>query len=251
MPEDPRRHFGPVAHNYTVATYHTNADRLREILDLAQLVAEDVVLDAATGTGNVALALAPRVDRVVGVDLTSQMLLQGRRVAEERGISNVDWVNADVHRLPFAAASFDLYTVRAAPHHFRDLRLALEEAERVLRRGGRACFIDCAPPAEAADLLHEIEIRRDPSHVRSRSLEEWTDLVGATGLEIEVAERRELFWAFDDWMDNMSVSKERRLEMERILDGAPPAARAALRPERIGGRLHHAYWHAMIRARKP
>src|SRR5579864_5568315 len=114
---DVRDSFRDVAINYTRSTFHTSADRLQEVIDLAQPRPGDLVLDVATGTGNTALALAPRVRRVVGLDLTREMLNEARRVAAERNVVNVDWVIGDAARLPFPDDTFDIYVVRAAPHH--------------------------------------------------------------------------------------------------------------------------------------
>src|SRR3989442_12740909 len=122
---------------------------------------EDIALDVATGTGNTAFALAPMVARVVGLDLTAQMLAEAVRLERERRVTNAVWVLGDAAALPFADASFDLYTARAAPHHFPDLEKALQEAARVLRPGGRACFIDCSPPPQVRDFLHPVEEGRD------------------------------------------------------------------------------------------
>ena len=175
MPDDVRSRFAPVAANYARAKFHTSSERLREVVDLAQPKPTDLALDVATGTGNTALALAPFVTRVVGVDLTTEMLDQARRVTRERGVTNAEWVLGDACRLPFADDSFDLYTVRAAPHHFHDFDAFLTEALRVLKPGHDAAFVDCAPPAEARDLMHEVEVRRDPSHIRSLTVAEWTE----------------------------------------------------------------------------
>src|SRR6267143_7022983 len=175
MPDDPRASFGPVAANYSRAKFHTSSDRLQEVVDLVHPLKGDLVLDVATGTGNTAFALAPLVRRVVGLDLTREMLDVARRIATERGIQNVDWVIGDACVLPFADETFDVYVVRAAPHHFPRFDEFVREAFRVLRPGRDAAFIDCASPAAARDVLHEVERRRDPSHVRSMTVEEWTD----------------------------------------------------------------------------
>ncbi len=251
MSDDVRFRFAPVAANYATSSFHADPERWQEILTLAQPRERDRVLDVATGTGNTAFALAPHVAHVVGLDLTPEMLTQARRVAAERGAENVAWVIGDAGSLPFDDGHFDLYFVRAAPHHFPDLDRSLLEADRVLKPGGRACFIDCSPPRAARDHLHAVELGRDSSHRRSLTVEEWTDRIEAAGLVVETAERRELDWEFDAWMRNMAVPAERAADLERVVESAGGRAREELRPERREGRLWHAYWHALIRARKP
>ena len=251
MPDDVRSRFAPVAANYARATFHTSSERLREVLDLAQPQVTDLALDVATGTGNTAFALAPFVRRVVGVDLTREMLDQARRITAERNITNAEWVLGDACRLPFADETFDLYTVRAAPHHFHDFDAFLRDALRVLKPGRAAAFVDCAPPPAAREVMHEVEVRRDPSHVRSLTVEEWTQRLQDVGFRVEVAQRRELDWDFEDWMGNMAVPADLAAELAGVIESAQGEARRELHPERRGGKLWHAYWHCLIRAVKP
>ena len=211
----------------------------------------DLALDVATGTGNTALALAPHVRRVVGLDLTREMLDVAVRVAGEKGIKNVEWVLGDAEALPFADETFELYTARAAPHHFHDFEAFLNEANRVLVPGGHAAFVDCAPPADARDVLEEVEVRRDPSHVRSRTVDEWTERIEAAGFDVEVATSRELDWDYEAWMANMAVPADLAAELATVVEAARGKAREQLHPERREGKLWHAYWHCLIRAQKP
>src|SRR5260370_7834654 len=194
MPDDPRASFGPVAANYSRTKFHTSSERLEEVVDLVRPMRGDVALDVATGTGNPASAFAPLVRRVVGLDLTREMLDVAGRISAERKIENVDWVIGDACVLPFPDETFDIYVVRAAPHHFHDIDAFLDEAFRVLRPGRDAAFIDCAPPAPARDVLHEVEVRRDPSHVRSLTVEEWRKRLEKAGFEVEPAPPPELHW---------------------------------------------------------
>jgi ubiquinone/menaquinone biosynthesis C-methylase UbiE len=251
VPDDVRSRFAPVAANYARASFHTSSERLREVLDLARPQPTDLALDVATGTGNTALALAPFGRRVVGVDLTREMLDQAVRVTAERGIANTDWVLGDACKLPFADESFDLYTVRAAPHHFHDFDAFLSEALRVLKPDRGAAFVDCAPPAAARDLMHDVEVRRDPSHVRSLTVDEWTERLEAAGFQVETAQSRELEWDFEDWMGNMAVSPGLAAQLAEVIESADGEARLQLHPERREGKLWHAYWHCLIRVRKP
>ena len=92
---DVRDSFSKVAANYSKSTFHASSVRLQEVVDLVRPKQGDLALDVATGTGNTAFALAPRVRRVVGLDLTREMLDEARRVAAERTITNLDWVIGD------------------------------------------------------------------------------------------------------------------------------------------------------------
>ena len=251
MTDDVRARFGPVAENYARAKFHSSDERLREVLELARPQAGDLALDVATGAGHVALALAPHVRRVYGLDLTREMLAQAGRLTAERGITNVSWVLGDALHLPFADDTFDLYTVRAAPHHFPDVDAFLHEAFRVLRPGRHAVFVDCAPPDPARDVLHEVEVRRDPSHVRSMTVDEWVENLEEAGFEVAHASARELDWDFEDWMGNMRVPRALVDELAAVVEASTGEARRQLRPERREGKLWHAYWHCLIRAEKP
>jgi ubiquinone/menaquinone biosynthesis C-methylase UbiE len=248
---DVRDSFSRVAANYTRSTFHSSSERLQEVLDLVQPQPGDLALDVATGTGNTAFALAPYVRRVVGLDLTREMLDQARRIAAERDIVNADWVIGDAERLPFGDDTFDLYVVRAAPHHFPNVEVFMSEALRVLKPGRAASFIDCAPPLPAREVLHEVEMRRDPSHVRSLTLDEWVARLEGAGFEVETATARELDWNYEEWMGNMAVAPPLAAELAGIIESAGGRAREQLHPVRRDGKLWHAYWHCLIRARKP
>jgi len=248
---DVRDSFSRVAANYSKSTFHASSVRLQEVVDLVRPKHGDLALDVATGTGNTAFALAPHVRRVVGLDLTRQMLDEARRVAAERSISNVDWVIGDAAHLPFQDETFDVYVVRAAPHHFLDVGAFLAEAHRVLKRDRDAAFVDCAPPLPARDVLHEVEVRRDPSHILSLTVEEWVDKLGKAGFDVEKAHARELDWNYDEWMGNMAIGAELSAELAALIESAEGEAHTQLHPERRDGKLFHAYWHALIRAHKP
>lgn len=251
MTDDVRKVFAPVAANYVISPYHAAQAELDVAVEAAQPRPADLVLDVATGTGNMGLALAPRVSHVTGLDLTPEMLDQARRVAAERGVENVSWVLGDAEALPFPDGSFDLWIARTAPHHFRDLRRSLREANRVLRPGGRIVVVDSSAPREARDLMHEVELRRDPSHVRMYTLEEWVAHLEEAGFLVELATLRQMEWEFEPWVIRVGVPAERVPELAAIVESATGAAREQLNPERRDGKLWHRYWHTLLRARKP
>lgn len=103
------------------------------------------LLDVAGGTGDVAfrfLARAPGATATV-FDMTQGMLDEGRKRAEaEQMADRLDWVCGDAMALPFADASFDVYTISFGIRNVTRPQEALSEAFRVLRPGGRLMVLE-------------------------------------------------------------------------------------------------------------
>lgn len=93
------------------------------------------VLDAGSGTGNFALALARRQARVVGLDRSAAMQIAARRKAQEQGLPLL-WTRGNVTHLPFTDASFEGVTCILALDFITDRQAALRELVRVLGPGG-------------------------------------------------------------------------------------------------------------------
>lgn len=106
------------------------------------------ILDLASGTGEPAITLASRVGaegQVTALDLSAELLEIAANRALQRGLKNVRMQQADAHRLPFPDQSFDLVTSRFGVMFFENCVSALGEAHRVLKPGGRACFLAWGP----------------------------------------------------------------------------------------------------------
>lgn len=103
------------------------------------------LLDVAGGTGDIAfrfLRRAPGASAVV-LDMTESMLAEGRKRAEAESLAErLDWVVGDAMALPFADASFDVYTISFGIRNVTRPEVALREAHRVLRRGGRLMVLE-------------------------------------------------------------------------------------------------------------
>ncbi len=228
--------FGRHAEAYATAKTFAHADELALLVRLAEPQAGWSVLDVATGAGHTALAFAPRVARVVATDIALPMLEQGRRLAAERGLSNVAFEQADAERLPYAGGSFDLVTCRIAPHHFAAPALFLAGARRVLRPGGRLLVQDHVLPDDdaAARAVDGFERLRDPSHVRAFSRGEWTRMLRDAGFR-EV--RDELVLKrhdFAEWTARQGCSEETVARLVALMREMSPVVRDWMLPERWG-----------------
>ncbi len=116
--------------------------RWRRLAARAVVVAGDRVLDAACGTGDLALADARAgAAAVTGLDFSAEMLARARRKAP-----GLEWVQGDLLALPFADAAFDAATVGFGIRNVADLELSLRELRRVLRAGGRLAILEITPP---------------------------------------------------------------------------------------------------------
>jgi ubiquinone/menaquinone biosynthesis C-methylase UbiE len=144
--------------------------------------ADDELLDIACGPGSLTLELAPHVAKATGLDITPAMLEQARSAQAAGGVDNVDWVEGDAARLPFADGAFSLVTSSAAFHHFEQPAAILAEMARVCRPGGRIVVSDVTPDPDKASAYDRMEKMRDPSHGHAHPVAELVAMGGKLGL---------------------------------------------------------------------
>ena len=177
-----RDQFNKQATLYATSPVHRSGPSLPVLVEMAAPKPVDRVLDVATGTGNTALALAPLVLRVIGLDVASAMLDQARARAEAEKIENAEFVSGSAEEIPFTDAEFSLVVSRHAPHHFHRLHKFLSEVRRVLKPGGRFVVADqISPSAEIEGWVDRWERTRDPSHFRQRTVAEWKEMATSAG----------------------------------------------------------------------
>ncbi|MBU3822044.1 bifunctional demethylmenaquinone methyltransferase/2-methoxy-6-polyprenyl-1,4-benzoquinol methylase UbiE [Flavobacteriaceae bacterium XHP0103] len=99
------------------------------------------ILDIATGTGDLAIALAStNADKIIGLDISSGMLAVGKEKINKKGLSDrIEMVLGDSENMPFEDNTFDAITVAFGIRNFETLENGLKEILRVLKPGG--CFV--------------------------------------------------------------------------------------------------------------
>ena len=127
------------------------AERVRRLL--GPFNGKESVLDVGSGTGALALAFAPHVGEVVGVDMDEAYL----GAARERAPANARFVAGDATALPFGYAEFDIAATQRLLHHVRRPELVVSELVRVTRPGGRVFVID---QLGSVDPLRTLEMDR-------------------------------------------------------------------------------------------
>jgi demethylmenaquinone methyltransferase/2-methoxy-6-polyprenyl-1,4-benzoquinol methylase len=112
----------------------------------------DRVLDACCGTGDLAVAARRAgAGEVVGIDFSERMLERARRKAPE-----LEWLQADVLKLPFQDASFDAVVVGFGVRNVEDLQAGIRELRRVLRPDGRLGILEITTPRGPLKLFYRL-----------------------------------------------------------------------------------------------
>jgi ubiquinone/menaquinone biosynthesis C-methylase UbiE len=215
--------FGESADLYATSGVHSDPEDLRRMTAAAELVGDERVLDLGTGTAHTALAFAPLVAEVVGLDLTDEMLRAGARLAGERGVENLELRQGNAESIPFEDGHFDLVVARQCPHHFANVALAVREAARVLRPGGQLLIVDSIskPNPKLDTFMNAVEILRDPSHVRNYSLREWKSFFEDAGLVVTRQEDWLLRIEFEDWIRRGGTAPPAVAQLRAMLTEAP------------------------------
>lgn len=144
MSEDPYRWDERVEAWEEVATSAAFLEIRDRIVELAEPRPDDHVVDLGAGTGLLTLALAPRVEELTAVDISERMLERLDDKAAADSVTNVEPLVADLRRLPLEDECATLVVSNYAFHHLDDpgKELALAEARRILRPGGRLVICD-------------------------------------------------------------------------------------------------------------
>jgi ubiquinone/menaquinone biosynthesis C-methylase UbiE len=230
--------FDPQAQAYLLSAVHARGPDLEHAVALARqaLPATSLALDVGCGAGHLSFALAPSLAHMVALDRSAGMLATVAETAAARGLPQIETCQASAESLPFVAGSFDLVCTRYSAHHWTQLPVALEQMRRVVRAAGRLLLIDTLGHADPLVDTHlqAIELLRDPSHVRNRTLREWYALLEAAGF----GDIQHFEWptrlAFSPWVERMRTPAERVTAIRSLQDQAPSEVHSGLALEADG-----------------
>jgi ubiquinone/menaquinone biosynthesis C-methylase UbiE len=198
-----------------------------DVREFAGPLGDERTLDVGTGAGALALALAPFVREVVGLDPVPELL----ELARDRAAPNTEFVEGDGTALPFADGEFDLTGTHRTLHHIARPDLVVAELARVTRPAGHVLVVDQLAPAEPVEAaaLHEFETARDSSHQRLLTDAELKELFAANGLELLRERQDEERRGLAAYLDLAGCEGDRRERAEELA-----AANAGLLVETVG-----------------
>jgi SAM-dependent methyltransferase len=216
--------FGPRARAYVESAVHAQGADLEALDGIVQAARPSHALDLGAGGGHVSYVMARHATRVTAADLSGEMLAAVRATALQKGLGNIETVQAPAEKLPFDDASFDFLGCRYSTHHWRDFEGGLRQARRVLKSGGRAVFIDAFASGQALFDTHlqAVELLRDTSHVRDYTAAEWIGALGRAGFALAGCRTWRLRMDFPTWTARMRTPDENARAI-RILQSAASA----------------------------
>jgi ubiquinone/menaquinone biosynthesis C-methylase UbiE len=189
------------------------------------------------------------VSAVVAVDLTPEMLNEGKRAADASGIRNMVWQLGDATKLPFLPETFDLVISRLAIHHFENPSVPIQEMVRVTRPDGTIVVVDMVVLDEHSQVrFNDLEKRRDPSHTRALTRAQLRESIESAGCNITHTATRVNVLNAQRWLDQTATpSKDadviRAAWADELAGGPATGMMPTLGPEGIE-LVHH--WDLLV-----
>ncbi|MBI9034947.1 MAG: bifunctional demethylmenaquinone methyltransferase/2-methoxy-6-polyprenyl-1,4-benzoquinol methylase UbiE [Bacteroidales bacterium] len=150
--EQVRTMFNSIAHRYDFLNHFLSMgiDKLwrKKVVKILATFNPQQILDIATGTGDLAIAIAKlRPEKIIGADISDNMLEVGRQKIAEKNLTHIiSLENGDSENLRFENNTFDAITVAFGVRNFETLSKGLKEMHRVLHPNGKVIILEFSKP---------------------------------------------------------------------------------------------------------
>jgi SAM-dependent methyltransferase len=215
------RGFDAQAPKFERAPVQSDPVAIERLVREADLPPNALVLDAGCGPGLVAFALLEAGFRVVGVDLSQEMIQRARRRCQRRG-PHASFLQGSVFDgLIDSLGPFDAALSRFVLHHVVDPAAFVARQIDLLRPGGVLVLSDhiTDPSRQRADHHTALERARDRTHTRNLTGGELVDLLAGLGLSQISLVEDSFTQDFEEWFDRGAALETKSAVRERFLSG--------------------------------
>jgi demethylmenaquinone methyltransferase/2-methoxy-6-polyprenyl-1,4-benzoquinol methylase len=146
--------FDTISGNYDglnrVISFGIDVQWRKKVLNLVSSSNPKMILDIATGTGDLAILMATtKAEKIIGLDISSGMLEVGKKKIAHKNLSDkIEMLLADSENMPFEDNTFDAITVAFGVRNFENLEKGLAEILRVLKPNGIFVILETSNPTK-------------------------------------------------------------------------------------------------------
>jgi 2-polyprenyl-3-methyl-5-hydroxy-6-metoxy-1,4-benzoquinol methylase len=215
------RGFDAQAAKFERAPVQSDPVAIKRLVRQADLPPGGLVLDAGCGPGLVAARLLEAGSRVLGVDLSGEMIERARTRCQSHGTRASFFQGSVFDRDVDPFGPFDAAVSRFVLHHVVDPAAFVARQVALLRPGGVLVIADhiTDPAPERADHHAALEVARDRTHTRNLTGGELVDLLATAGLSGISMVEDTFTQDFDEWFDRGSAIEPKVEVRQRFLAG--------------------------------
>ena len=232
-----------ILERYRMATAANEQRRIQHFVKFANIPPGKRILEVGSGLGILSLALAAGgAEEVIGVDVSLGMLEHAEyiRLSNPSAITpKVNFRLAPAQMLPFRSDTFDAVVCRLVLHHSRVPERILQEMVRVLKPDGIFAFADLVGsehPVKRAT-FNAIEARRNPSHVTTRTIDQYQTLIQGAHLTIEAEEMVTFERDLENWLAELQSDPADWQPVREMIEAAMETDAAGINARRRGDRV--------------
>lgn len=209
-PKEEKRYWATRATSYSKLEWASRQDYLNSVVNAGDLQPTDVVLDAGTGTGLVARAAAPHVAKVIGVDISPEMMRDLKGTPSD----NCEFELGDIRALDFKTGHFSKAFSRMVFHGLiTSVDAAAREIHRVLKPGGRFILSEGIPPDRCAEEWYTEMFRLKEERLTffPETLEDILSRAGFSGLRTHIHVSPQV--SIRNWLEHSGLPDSRQQEI--------------------------------------
>jgi len=227
-------------------TWLTDQSLLEAHAAMADVPADAVLLDVCCGSGVVGNSFRSKVSRIVGLDLTPEMIAKAKTRLDEVHRGNV-------YEIPFDANTFDMVCTREVLHLLPKWEKPLGQIHRVLKPGGQFVVGQILPYGDAdAAWMYRIFKKKQPLFFNNPTVDDYFAMLDRCGfVDVKMSEVH-VWESIDLWIDTHETTSLHRHEIRQLYYNAPEEVRR-IHPFEVtpDGKIRDQWRWCIFSARKP